>query len=195
MFKTIFWNVNFNHSFSLNAFSSPQLLWAHFRSCPLKTFFRSYCKITLCFSVYLQSDSTRGSLYSWCWRKRTAKEFQRWCHQRETVGLFVMRWSCKKCSFRTSKRLALLKHYQLKHLHSGKCQSLPCLYSDCPCTFKRWGALRSHLSRDHYRTEKVGQIVSFLCLVCNSCSFHTERQYFEHLGAHLKKTWNSSLGV
>ena len=43
------------------------------------------------------------------------------------------------------------------------------------------------MSGDHTQTEQSGQINSFSCLVCNSCSFHTERQYFEHLGAHLKK--------
>lgn len=96
-----------------------------------------------------------------------------------------MRWSCKNCTFRTSKRLELLKHYRLKHLHTGR--ALPCLYSDCPCSFKGWGALRTHLSRDHTQTEKLEQTVSFSCLVCNSSNFHTERQYFEHLGVHLKK--------
>lgn len=98
-----------------------------------------------------------------------------------------MRWACKNCNFSASKRLELLKHYRLKHLHTGQGRSLPCLYSDCPCSFKGWGALRTHLSRDHTQTEQLGQIVSFSCLVCNSYSFHTERQYFEHLGAHLKK--------
>lgn len=98
-----------------------------------------------------------------------------------------MRWSCKNCEFRASKRLELLKHYRLKHLHTGQGRSLPCLYSDCPCSFKGWGALRTHLSRDHTPTEQFEQIVSFSCLVCHLSSFHTERQYFEHLGAHLKK--------
>ncbi len=98
-----------------------------------------------------------------------------------------MRWSCKICSFRSSKLLDLLKHYRLKHLHTGQGRSLPCLYSDCPCSFKGWGALRTHLSRDHTQSEQSGQIASFSCLVCNSCSYHTERQYFEHLGVHLKK--------
>lgn len=95
-----------------------------------------------------------------------------------------MRWSCKSCNFRTSTRLELLKHYRLKHLHT---RSLPCLYSDCLCSFKGWGALKTHLSRDHPEPEQLGQIVSFSCLVCNLCGFHTEKQYFEHLRTHLKK--------
>jgi len=95
-----------------------------------------------------------------------------------------MKCSCKSCNFRTSTRLELLKHYRLKHLHT---RSLPCLYSDCPCSFKGWGALKTHLFRDHPEPEQLGQIVSFSCLVCNLCGFHTEKQYFEHFGTHLKK--------
>ena len=98
-----------------------------------------------------------------------------------------MRWTCKRCNFRSSKRLELIKHYRLKHPHTSQGRSLPCLYSDCPCLFKSWGALHAHLSRNHTQTQQLGQIVSFSCLVCNSCSFNTEKQYFEHLGTHLKK--------
>lgn len=43
------------------------------------------------------------------------------------------------------------------------------------------------MSRDHPESEQSGKIVSFKCLVCNLCNFHTEKQYFEHLGSHLKK--------
>lgn len=43
------------------------------------------------------------------------------------------------------------------------------------------------MSRDHAQTEQLGQIVSFLFLIFNSYSFDTEKQYFEHLRAHLKK--------
>lgn len=95
-----------------------------------------------------------------------------------------MRWSCKSCNFRTATRLDLLRHYRLKHSHT---RPLPCLFSDCPCCFKSWGALKTHLSRDHPESEQSGKIVSFKCLVCNLCNFHTEKQYFEHLGSHLKK--------
>ncbi|XP_037401910.1 uncharacterized protein LOC119265406 isoform X2 [Pygocentrus nattereri] len=98
-----------------------------------------------------------------------------------------MIWLCKICNFSSLKRLALLKHYRLQHGHFGRNQSIPCLHSDCPCSFRTWGALRTHLSRDHPQTTKPGQLLSFTCLVCNSCYFHTERQYFEHLGGHLKK--------
>ena len=98
-----------------------------------------------------------------------------------------MTWSCKRCNFRSSKRLELIKHYRLKHPHTGQGRSLPCLYLDCPCLFKSWGARHAHLSRNHTQTRQSGQSVSFLCLVRNSSSFNTEKQYFEHLGTHLKK--------
>lgn len=98
-----------------------------------------------------------------------------------------MDWQCKNCNFTTSKRLDLLRHYRLQHGHFGRSQSIPCLYQDCPCTFRTWGALRTHLSRYHPQATKPGQLLSFTCLVCNSSCFDTERIYFEHLGCHLKK--------
>ena len=44
-----------------------------------------------------------------------------------------------------------------------------------------------HICREIIQTQQSGQIVLFSCLVCNLCSFNTEKQYFEHLGIHLKK--------
>lgn len=98
-----------------------------------------------------------------------------------------MRWLCKLCNFRAATRLALLKHYRLTHILSGHGRSLPCLYSDCPSAFKSLNSLHAHLSRDHCQTKKSGETVSFLCLICNISAFHTERQYFEHIGGHLKR--------
>lgn len=102
--------------------------------------------------------------------------------------LLKMNWLCKICNLTTSKWLDLLKHYTLKDGHFGQHQSIPCLHSDCPCTIMTWGALQKHLSRYHQQTANPGHLLSFTCLVCNSCCFHTERQYFEHLGGHLKKS-------
>lgn len=108
-------------------------------------------------------------------------------NQQKTLDL--MRWPCKNCDFRASKRLDLLKHYRLNHFLIGPGRSVPCLFADCPCSFKSWRALRTHLSRDHNPPQASQDVVSFSCLVCrpSSQSFHTERQYFEHLGVHLKK--------
>ncbi len=98
-----------------------------------------------------------------------------------------MNWKCKLCNFTTSKRSDLLKHSRLIHGHFGRVHSIPCLYADCPCTLRTWGALRTHLSRHHSQATKSGNILSFKCIVCRSCSFDNERQYFTHIGSHLKK--------
>ncbi|XP_019222728.1 uncharacterized protein LOC109204936 isoform X1 [Oreochromis niloticus] len=98
-----------------------------------------------------------------------------------------MNWKCKLCNFTTTKRLDLLKHIRLIHGHFGRVHSIPCLHADCPCTVKPWGALRTHLSRHHSQSSQPGNILSFTCIVCNSWSFDNERQFFEHLGGHLKK--------
>lgn len=99
---------------------------------------------------------------------------------------YCMNWKCKIWHFTTSKQLNLLKHYRLQHWHFGRNQAILCLHSDCPCTFRTWGALRTHLSRCHPQLTKPGQLLSFAYLVCK-CYFHTEQRYYEHLGGHLKK--------
>ncbi len=99
----------------------------------------------------------------------------------------IANWLCKICNFTTSKWLDLLKQNRLQHGHFGWNQSILCLHSDCPHTFRTWGALRTHLSRYHPQTIKPGQFLSFTCLVRDSCCLDTERQYYEHLGGHLRK--------
>lgn len=96
-------------------------------------------------------------------------------------SLLQINWLCKICNFTSSKRLYLLKHYRLQHGHFSRSQSIPCFHSNCPCTFRTWGALRTHLSRFHPQTSNPGQLLSVTCIVCKSSHFHTERQYFEHL--------------
>lgn len=98
-----------------------------------------------------------------------------------------MNWQCKVCNFTTSKRLDLLKHSRLQHGHFGRNQSIPCLHYDCPCKFRTWGALQTHLSRQHSQKTKPGHLLSFTCIVCNSCGFDNEKHYFEHIGRHLKR--------
>ncbi|KAI2646971.1 Zinc finger protein 423 [Labeo rohita] len=94
----------------------------------------------------------------------------------------IMSWPCKYCKFETSKHLELLKHYRLKHPHTGQGCLVPCLHLNCPCSFKGWGALRAHLCRDHAQPQQLSQTVSFSCLVCNSFNCHTGSQFFEHIG-------------
>ncbi|KAL2093349.1 hypothetical protein ACEWY4_010661 [Coilia grayii] len=98
-----------------------------------------------------------------------------------------MNWHCKTCDFVARRRSELLKHYRLKHGHCGRTQSVPCLHSDCPCSFKSWSTLRTHLSRYHVPSTTSNQLRPFTCLVCRSHGFQTERQYFEHIGSHLKR--------
>lgn len=98
-----------------------------------------------------------------------------------------MNWHCKTCDFVAQRRSELLKHYRLKHGHWGRNQSVPCLHSDCPCSFKTWSSLRTHLTRYHVQSAASVPLRTFTCLVCRSRGFQTERQYFEHLGSHLKR--------
>lgn len=98
-----------------------------------------------------------------------------------------MRWVCKICKFESEKRGALLKHYRLKHGHDGRSQSVPCLHTDCPCSFKTFNALRTHLSRQHAQMATQTGPLLFSCLLWSSGYFDSEKQYFEHLGSHLRK--------
>lgn len=62
--------------------------------------------------------------------------------------------------------------------------------SDCVCVFKTQGVLRSHLSR--YHRKGVGLAVyheSNFTLKCECFDFQeicSEREFFKHLGNHLK---------
>ena len=95
---------------------------------------------------------------------------------------------CKLCKFETSTPTGLLRHYRLRHGHGG--ERLPCIYQDCFCSFKTWGSLRSHLSRQHFHEAQQSvrsETLSFTCQCCSSSAISTERELFEHLGRHLKK--------
>lgn len=98
-----------------------------------------------------------------------------------------MNWCCKICKYATPRKTVLLKHYRLRHVHCG--QFLPCLYWECYCSFKTWASLKSHMTRSHssYKTAKVNDVLSFKCPCCSLSSITTEREYFEHIGRHLKK--------
>lgn len=89
------------------------------------------------------------------------------------------------------------KYYKLHHNHGG--QPLPCLYHDCFSSFKTWGSLRSHLSRNHSQEsmERVqsAEILSFTCKCCGASTILTEREFFEHIGQHLKKNENCNFST
>lgn len=62
-------------------------------------------------------------------------------------------WRCKTYTFVASTKGALPKHYQVKHGTFGHEYSVPCLHLDCPCSFKTWGGLSTHLYRSHNSQE------------------------------------------
>lgn len=94
-----------------------------------------------------------------------------------------MGWICKICTFVAPETNAPLRHYRLRHNDSI---FLPCLYADCPCSFKTWNTLKSHLSRKQSTNTSTPEVMSFNCELCSSC-FSTEKDYFQHLGVHLRK--------
>lgn len=98
-----------------------------------------------------------------------------------------MRWQCKVCGFKETTRGDLLQHYRLQHRTSEIGNSVPCLVYDCPCSFKTISALRTHLSRYHSEDEakEPGVVICFTCVIC-SAKYPTEKEYFQHLGNHLR---------
>ena len=64
---------------------------------------------------------------------------------------------------------------------------MPCLYKDCPCSLKTFSALNIHFSRQPPEAVTSKEILSFSCVLCSSSCFDSERQYFEHLGSHLRR--------
>ncbi len=99
-----------------------------------------------------------------------------------------MSWLCKRCSDHLPTRSDILKHYRLHHGTFSHSNLLPCIYLECPCSFKTWSGLHSHLSRCHVesQTQRPEIVLSFTCLVCRTQGFPTEREYFAHVGHHLK---------
>ncbi|KAK0131259.1 Sterile alpha motif domain-containing protein 3 [Merluccius polli] len=99
-----------------------------------------------------------------------------------------MRWQCKHCAFSSSAKSGLLRHYRLQHWTFSRGNSLLCIHTDCPCSFKTWNSLRTHLSRCHAAVAApvaVGVAYSFLCKVCSN-PFSTEKDFFLHVGYHLR---------
>ena len=94
-----------------------------------------------------------------------------------------MGWICKICTYVAPETNELLRHYRLRHEHS---EFLPCLHADCPCSFKTWNTLKSHLSRTHPTNKSTPEVICFSCELCSSSS-STEKDFFQHLAVHLRK--------
>ncbi len=91
---------------------------------------------------------------------------------------------CRFCSFATASQERLLRHHRFRHRRGAY---WPCVYSDCVCTFKTPGALKSHLTRSHCRTAKIQDKFTFFCELCEFREICTQQSFFTHLGRHLKK--------
>lgn len=100
-----------------------------------------------------------------------------------------MGWPCKLCSTVVPGKSDILKHYRLHHGTFGHSHALPCIHVDCPCSFKSWSSFRSHLSRYHpeAKSHNSPQVsLSFTCPLCQNPGFPNEKDFFEHIGHHLK---------
>lgn len=109
-----------------------------------------------------------------------------------------MNWTCKFCSFSSGNQRSIIRHYKIKHGHYSRSCPLPCIYNDCLCSFKTQVALKNHLLK--HKTSVVHQSQATVThesqssvvthrLRCELCIFSepcTIKQYFAHLGTHLK---------
>jgi len=103
-----------------------------------------------------------------------------------------MQWKCKLCTYKSEKRAQLLKHYRINHGTYSRIVPVPCLHSECPCTFKSFNALKVHLSKIHSQhriAESSSSGHALVCYKCHVCDFTepcSESDYFAHLRTHLR---------
>lgn len=95
-------------------------------------------------------------------------------------------WLCKECGVSESSRYKLIKHYKLCHGHYGRHQRYPCCYASCPCAFRTWNSLKSHVYRAHTLSQTSTQLVTFSCQLCDCAELSSGKDYFAHIGTHLK---------
>lgn len=100
-------------------------------------------------------------------------------------------WACKLCTAPFTSRIQLFKLYRLRHSHFSRISPLPCLYTDCICTFQTFNALSTHLSRYHTAqpsrcTEQSQGPVFFECPLCTFQQPFSESAVFSHLRKHVK---------
>lgn len=104
-----------------------------------------------------------------------------------------MKW--KFCRFSTANQRSIIRHYKLKHGHYSRSCPLPCIYSDCVCSFKTQVALKNHLLKHETVTgrpqDAMAHGISIVTyrLHCEQCEFsesYTLKDYFVHLRVHLK---------
>ncbi|KAK0148560.1 putative nuclease HARBI1 [Merluccius polli] len=98
-------------------------------------------------------------------------------------------WKCRECAAEETTRYQLLKHYRLKHGHFGRRHPYPCIYLSCPCKFKTWNGLRSHLCRSHVdqTSQKLVDGTTFCCHHCSRSHIASLKEFLSHVNDHLKR--------
>nr|XP_032833101.1 uncharacterized protein LOC116955880 [Petromyzon marinus] len=100
-------------------------------------------------------------------------------------------WLCRDCGSSHISRSKLLKHFRLVHGQYGHRHAYPCAYSYCPCTFKTWNALRSHLCRSHGseqqpQKQNSSESTKINCHVCGVTDIPSVNDYILHINKHLR---------
>lgn len=105
-----------------------------------------------------------------------------------------MVWKCKLCAFSSALKIQLLRHYRLSHSQYSSVSPLPCLYSNCACTFSTFNSLKVHLSRIHSdirvasgNSHELNINQAFHCPICEFRQPFVEREMLTHLRAHLRQ--------
>ncbi len=92
---------------------------------------------------------------------------------------------CKLCKFVHSSREVLLKHYRLRH-YQGRSWQHPCVYTDCVCTYKTVGELKTHLTRSHKHTAAVTDHLHFSYELCDIKDVCQPSEFLNHIRNHLR---------
>ena len=97
----------------------------------------------------------------------------------------------KLCTAPLTYRIQVFKYYRLQHSHYSRISPLPCLYTDCICTFQTFNALSTHLSRYHIAQPSscIEHSQGLVLLKCPLCTFQqpfSESAAFSRLRKHLK---------
>lgn len=96
-------------------------------------------------------------------------------------------WCCKDCGAPQSSRYKLLQHCKLCHGHYGRNPRYLCTYASCPCSFRTWNSLKNHVYRAHsLPSQTATKLVTYSCQLCDFAELSSEKDYFIHIGGHLK---------
>lgn len=102
-----------------------------------------------------------------------------------------MQKPCKFCTFSSSKRGQILKHYRLKHVGFTRTSPIRCLHQQYLRTFNSFNILKVHLSTFHsqitpVKKKKKDYKQIFNCQLWEFKEPCTEQDFLTHLRKHLK---------